>query len=85
MISHVERITLIVNLDLKIRVLSSSLCDYSDAYIPVKGIITGANIGTAAPLNYADKKVIFKNCVPFTGCISRINNTKKEMMLNILI
>ena len=57
--------------------LRSSLCDYSDAYILVKGIITVAN--TAAPgatANNANKKVIFKNCVPFTSCI--INNTQKK-------
>ena len=47
--------------------LRSSLCDYSDAYILVKGTITVAN--TAAqdqPNNGANKKVIFKNCAPFT-------------------
>ena len=56
--------------------LRSSLCDYSDAYILVKGTITAANTGTAAAPNNADKKVIFKNCAPFTSCISRINNTQ---------
>ena len=34
--------------------LRSSLCDYSDAYILVKGTITIANIGTAAAPNNAD-------------------------------
>ena len=24
------------------------------------------------------KKTIFKNCAPFTSCISRINNTQKD-------
>ena len=56
--------------------LRSSLCDYSNAYILVKGTITVANTGTAAAPNNADKKVIFKNCAPFTSCISRINNTQ---------
>ena len=58
--------------------LRSSLCDYSDAYILVKGTITAANTGTAAAPNNADKKVIFKNCAPFTSCISRINNTQVD-------
>ena len=49
--------------------LRSSLCDYSDTYILVKGTITVANIGTAATPNNADKKVIFKNCAPFTTII----------------
>ena len=59
--------------------LRSSLCDYSEAYILVKGTITVGN--TAAPdadRNDGNKKVIFKNCVPFTTCISRINNTQVD-------
>ena len=57
--------------------LRSSLCDYGDAYILVKGNISVDNTaaaGTAA--NNTAKKVIFKNCAPFTNCISKINNTK---------
>ena len=54
--------------------LRSSLCDYSDAYISVKEIITVENTGTAAAPNNRNKKVIFKNCAPFTECISEINN-----------
>ena len=56
--------------------LRSSLCDYSNAYILVKGTITVANTGTAAALYNADKKVTFKKCRPSTSCISRINNTQ---------
>ena len=33
-----------------------------------------ADNGAAA--NNTNKKVIFKNCAPFTNCISRINNTE---------
>ena len=61
----------------KTAMLRSSLCDYSDAYILVKGNITVNNTaaaGTAA--NNTNKKVIFKNCAPFTKCISKINNTQ---------
>ena len=57
--------------------LKSSLCDYSDVYILVKGTITVNN--TAAQgfdANNTSKKVIFKNCAPFTNCISEINNTQ---------
>ena len=48
--------------------LESSLCDYSDAYILVKGIInvTDANNNT---------KVAFKNCAPFEKCRIEINET----------
>ena len=65
---------LIVKLSLKLS-LKSSLCDYSDAYILVKGTISIANT-TAAGVgaNNINEEVIFKNCAPFTNCISEINN-----------
>ena len=57
--------------------LKSSLCDYSDAYILVKGAITVPNTAAAdANANNANKKVIFKNSAPFINCISKINNTQ---------
>ena len=57
--------------------LKSSLCDYSYAYILVKGSLTVLNTAAAgAAGNNDDKKVIFKNCVPFTDCLSEINNTQ---------
>ena len=60
----------------KTAMLRSSLCDYSDAYILVKGNITvNNNAGAGAAANNTDKKVIFKNCASFTKCISKINNT----------
>ena len=43
----------------KTSMLKSSLCDYSDAYILVKGIIAVAKETDAAP-NNDSKKVIFK-------------------------
>ena len=54
----------------------SSLYDYSDAYILVKGNITVNNTAAGAAANNTNKKVIFKNCAPFTNCISKINNTQ---------
>ena len=57
--------------------LKSSLCDYSDAYILVKGTISVTNTAAAcAAANNTNKNVIFKNCAPFTNCISEINNTQ---------
>ena len=57
--------------------LRSSLCDYNDAYILVKGNISVNNTEAAgAAANNINKKVIFKNCAPFTNCISKINNTQ---------
>ena len=57
--------------------LRSSLCDYSDAYILVKGNIAVNNTaGAGAAANNINKKVVFKNCSPFIKCISKINNTQ---------
>ena len=54
-----------------------SLCGYSDAYILLSNTITitraGAD-GNAKQLDERNKGVIFKNCAPFTDCISEINN-----------
>ena len=61
----------------KTSMLKSSLCDYSDAYILVKGNITVNNTAAdGANANNTNKKVIFKNCAPFTRCISKINYTE---------
>ena len=57
--------------------LRSSLCNYDDAYILVKGNISVNNTAAdAAAANNTNKKVILKNCAPFTNCISKINNTQ---------
>ena len=64
---------------LKTTMLKSSLCDYSDAYIIVKGSITVNNTAADdAAANNINKKVIFKNCAPFINCISEINNTQVD-------
>ena len=63
----------------KTTMLKSSLCDYSDAYILVKGTITITRAGADAAARQADERdkgVAFKNCAPFTNCISEINNTQ---------
>ena len=51
--------------------LGSYLCDYSDAYIVVKGKIS---VTSSVSIMY-DKKLAFKNNAPFTSCISKINDT----------
>ena len=64
----------------KTTMLKSSLCDYSDAFILVKGTISVNNTDAAnAAANNTNKKVIFKNCVPFTNFISEINNTQLDI------
>ena len=61
----------------KTSMLRSSLYDYSDAYIIVKGNISVNNTAADdAAANNTNKKVIFKNCALFTNCISKINNTQ---------
>ena len=63
----------------KTTMLKSSLCDYSDPYILVKGAITVNNTAAAgADGNNTNKKVIFKNFAPFTNCVSEINNTQVD-------
>ena len=55
--------------------LKSSLYDYSDTYIIVKGkiAITGRGADAAArQADERDKGVAFKNCAPFINCISEI-------------
>ena len=62
----------------KTTMLRSNLCDYADSYILVKGTITvtgEAADAAAVRADERDKGVTFKNCAPFTKCISRINNT----------
>ena len=62
----------------KITMLRSNLCDYTDSYILVKGTITTTGEGADAGAERADERdkgVTFKNCAPFSKCISRINNT----------
>ena len=54
--------------------LKSSLCDYSDAYILVTRTITVAALQAGRGKN--NTQVVFKNCTPFTNCISKINNTQ---------
>ena len=58
--------------------LKSSLCDYSDAYILVKGTISFTNIAAAGVVaNNTNKKV--------TNCISEINNTQIDNTKDIEI
>ena len=63
----------------KTTMLKSSIFDYSDAYILVKGRVTFDNTSAAGvAANNTNKKIIFKNCAPFTDCISGINNTQVD-------
>ena len=53
---------------LKTSILRSSLCDYSNAYILLKGTITVTNTAARGqPNKGANKEVTFKDCRPFTN------------------
>ena len=75
--TRVERKTLIVKLDLKLRCLCffTSSCDYSNADIHASGTITITRGGDSDEIN---KWVIFKNCTPFTNYINETYNTQKD-------
>ena len=52
--------------------LRSDLCDFSDAYIVVKGEVTLIGGSNNSRKN---SPLALKNNAPFIGCISKINNT----------
>ena len=64
-----------VNKEIRIKtpMLRSDLCDFSDAYIVVKGDITLEGDNDA---NKRNKNLAFKNNAPFINCISKINGIK---------
>ena len=63
-----------VNKEIRIKtlMLKSDLCNYSDAYIVVKGTITIITPNNAK----RNKRVAFNNNVQFINCISKINGEK---------
>ena len=61
--------------------LSSSLCDYRDGYILVIGTITVAAFAGGEENN--DIQVVFKNCAPFTNCMSEISNRQIDNVKDI--
>ena len=54
--------------------LQSDLCDFSDAYIVVKGDITLTKTNGRGIIDIRNRFLAFKNNAPFTNCISKINN-----------
>ena len=54
----------------------SDLCDYSDAYILFKGIITvnGVVNGVENEILRRNRPLILKNNAPFVSCMTKINN-----------
>ena len=59
--------------------LRSNLCDYVDAYIFDKRTITvESTTAASAAADNVNKKVIFKDFVPFSNCISRIKTAQVD-------
>ena len=58
------------------KVIKSNLCDYSDTYVLVTRDITV----TAVAVN---TNVAFKNCAPFTRCVTHINDEYVETVDNL--
>ena len=60
----------------KTSMLKSSLCRYIDSYVLRRIISRTPAPSPALNPNNSNKELIFKNCVPFTDCISEISNTQ---------
>ena len=58
------------------KVIKSSLCDCSDVYILVTEDIKVAVVG-------ADTNIAFKNCAPFTRCVTHINDEHIDTAENL--
>ena len=56
--------------------LISDLCDYSNAYIVVKGIVTVS--AHERDRDQMNRQVILKNNAPFISCISKVNGVLVE-------
>ena len=74
-----------VNKEIKIKtpMLRSDLCDFSDAYIVMKGTVIVTDPNNAK----RNKAVAFKNDAPFINCISKINGVqvKNAEDLNVVM
>ena len=55
------------------KVIKPNLCDYSDAYILVTGDIKITGVA-------ANSNVAFKNCAPFTRCVTHINMSMLKVL-----
>ena len=64
------------NIKFETKVIKSSLCDYSDAYIFATGNITATG-------GVENTNVVSKNCAPFTKCVTHINNEDIDTTNNI--
>ena len=66
------------NAKFETKIIKLNLCNYSDAYILVTGNITATGGG-------ANDRVAFKNCDPFTKCITHINDEQLIMLIILIL
>ena len=64
---------------IKTPMLRTNLCDFSDAYIVVKGDITVTEPSNAR----RNKSVVFKNNAPFINCTSKINGVQTDNAVDL--
>ena len=85
MMMHVEHITLIVKLNLKLH-CQIQFCMFIVIYTSCNGTITITGAGADDNTRQGDEReklVVFKICAPFTDCISEINNTQIDYSKDI--
>ena len=72
-----EKITITNYKEIRIKkpMLRSDLCDFSDAYIVVRGEITATGGGNSSREN---RPLAFKKNAPFIGFISKINGVQTD-------
>ena len=58
------------------KVIKPNLCDYSDAYVLVTGDIKFVDVA-------ANTNVAFKNCAPFTRCVTHIKDEHVQIDENL--
>ena len=69
------------NIRFKTSMLRSDFCDYSNAYIVVKG----DSVEGDSDAKTRNKNIIIKNNVPFRSCILKISNTYIENAEDLVI
>ena len=63
--------------------LRSDLCDFSDAYIVIKGDITLTKDADRGFIGIRNTSLAFKNNAPFTNYILKINNVLIDSAENL--
>ena len=62
-----------------VHLIRSNLCNYSYEYRHVKGYVAvPKTAASSSPVNNGNRKVIFKNCIALTSCISQIIDTQED-------